>query len=268
MANQLNCGNCGGVLDIDPEKPTVECSFCGSRFSVSDLLGESERVKIEHIRRDVELGRQNLELERIHQAEAAIERTETAKKSVLGKVAIAFAVIALMMCISAFVQGAFLVGTIAAVQFILLLVTFLMGQQIISVKNKKLLTLPFAAALLLYVPFSLSVASSEVFNPPNSNEVIAWDEIVLSDRLPEPESKSGYISKNTKKELMMNVYNVPLKKYYDFVEECKKMGFTFDCKEDDNSYYASAEDGFKIRLHYRTLHDGTIDVELLAPKET
>ena len=264
MAIQLNCGNCGGVLDIDPEKPTVECSFCGSRFSVSDLLGESERVKIERIRRDVELGRQNLELERIRQAEAEIQRTETAKKSVVGKVAIAFAVIALMMSISAFVQGAFLVGTIAAVQFILLLVTFLMGQQIISVKNKKLLFLPFVLGILLYAPFSLSVASSEVFNPPNSNEIIAWDEIILSDRIPELDSESGYISKNTKKELMMNVYNVPLKKYYDFVEECKKLGFTVDGKEEENSYYASDEDGFKIRLHYRTLHDGTVDIDLMA----
>ena len=56
MANngnaQLMCGNCGGVLEIDPEKPTVVCSYCGSCFSVSDLLNESERLKIERIRRD------------------------------------------------------------------------------------------------------------------------------------------------------------------------------------------------------------------------
>lgn len=65
----------------------------------------------------------------------------------------------------------------------------------------------------------------------------------------------------------MNVYNIPLKVYYDFVEDCKKLGFTVDGKEDDNSYIASAEDGFRIRLHYRTLRDGTMDIELMAPKE-
>lgn len=140
MVNQFNCPNCGGALNIDPHGSTVECPFCGSHFPVSDLLGESDRVKIERIRRDVELGRQNLELERIRQAEAEIQRTETAKKSALGKVAIVIAVIALMMCISAFVQGAFLVGCITAVQFVLLFVTFLMGQQIISVKKKSCLS--------------------------------------------------------------------------------------------------------------------------------
>ncbi|MDE6733298.1 MAG: hypothetical protein K2J77_10530 [Oscillospiraceae bacterium] len=265
MANQFNCPNCGGALNIDPHGSTVECPFCGSRFPLSELLGESDSVKIERIRRDVELGRQNLELERMRQAEAEIERTETAKKSVLGKVAMVIAVISLMMCISAFVQGALLVGCIAAAQFVLLLVTFLMGQQIISVKNKKLLVLPFALALLLYAPFSYSVASSKVFNPPSSNEIIAWDEIVLGDRLPTINSDSGYVSKNTRKDLMMNVYNVPLKQYYDFVEGCKDLGFTVDGKEEENSYIASADDGFMLRLHYRTLHDGMVVIELAAP---
>lgn len=265
MANQFNCPNCGGVLNIDSHGSTVECPFCGGRFPLSELLGESDSVKIERIRRDVELGRQNLELERMRQAEAEIERTETAKKSVLGKVAMVIAVISLMMSISAIVKGAFLVGCIAAVQFVLLLVTFLMGQQIISVKNKKLLVLPFALALLLYAPFSYSVASSEVFNPRSSNETIAWDEIVLGDRLPTINSYSGYVSKNTRKDLTMNVYNVPLKQYYDFVEDCKDLGFTVDGKEEENSYIASAEDGFKLRLHYRTLHDGMVVIELAAP---
>lgn len=264
---QTACGNCGGALDIDPEKPTVVCSYCGSCFSVSDLLNESERVKIERIRRDVELGRQNLELERIRQAEAEIQRTESTKKSVIGKVAAVLAVIALLMCISAFVQGDFLVGSIAAVQFILFTVTFLIGQQIISAKNKKLHILPFTLALLLEIPFSLSVASSEVFNPPSSNEVIAWDEIVLSEHIPELDSESGYITKNTRNELMMNVYNIPLMKYYNFVEECKEMGYTINSNEDDRSYYAFSGDGFKIRLRYSTLHDGTVDVNVLAPNK-
>lgn len=267
MATQLNCGNCGGVLEIDPEKPTVECSFCGSRFSVSDLLNESEQLKLARIRRDVELGRQNLELARIRQAEAETQRTESAKVGVIGKIAIVLAVISILMCTSAFLQGAFLTGTIAAVQFMLFLVTFLICKQVIPVKNKKIHILLFTLALLLEIPFSLSVASSEVFNPPNSNEIIVWDEIVLSDRIPTLDQTSGYVSKNTRKELMMIVYNVPLKQYYDFVEDCKKLGFTNISKEDDNTYHATAGDGYSIRLHYSVLHDGTVDVDLFAPTE-
>lgn len=273
MANngnaQLMCGNCGGKLEIDPEKPTVVCSYCGSCFSVSDLLNESERLKIERIRRDVELGRQNLELERLRQAEAIrndnIRQTESAKLGTIGKIAIVLAVIAMLMSVSAFTQGEPLIGSIAAVQFILFTVTFLIAKQVIPVKLKKLHTFLFAAALILEIPFSLLVSSSEVFNPPNSNGMIAWDEIVLSDRIPELESKNGYVTKNTKKELMMNVYNVPLKRYYSIVEDCKAMGFTVDGKEDDKSYQASAQDGYKIRIHYSVLHDGTVDIDLFAP---
>ena len=265
MDNRFSCPNCGGALNIDPQGSVAECPFCGSRFPLSALLDESDSVKIERLRRDVELGRQNLEIERIRQAEAEVERMDTAKKSVLGKVAIVLAVIALMMCISAVVKGAFLVGSIAAAQFVLLLVTFLMGQRVVSAKNKRLLILPFALALILYAPFSFAVASSEVFNPPLSNEVIVWDDIVLGDRLPAINSDRGYVSKNTRKELIMNVYNVPLKQYYDFVEGCKDLGFTVDGKEEDNSYIASAEDGFGLRLHYRTLHDGMVVIELVSP---
>lgn len=248
MANRFNCPNCGGALNIDPHGSTVECPFC-KPFPV---VRSVRRIGQRKDRADPARCR----------AEAEIERTEIAKKSVIGKIAIVIAVIALMMSISAIVQGAFLVGCIAAVQFVLLLITFLMGQQIISVKNKKLLILPFALAFLLYAPFSYAVANSEVFNPQSGNEIIAWDNIVLGDRFPAINSDSGYVSKNTRKELIMNVYNVPLKQYYDFVEGCKDLGFTVDGKEEENSYIASAEDGLMLRLHYRTLHDGMIVIEL------
>ena len=127
MADRFNCPNCGGVLNIDPHNSTVECPYCSSSLPLSELMGESDSVKIARIQRDVELGRQKLELERMRQAEAEVERVEVAKKSVLGKIAIVIAIISLMMSISAIVQGAFLVGCIAAVQFVLLLITFLMG---------------------------------------------------------------------------------------------------------------------------------------------
>ena len=267
---QLMCDNCGGILDIDPEKATVVCSFCGSCFSVSELLNESERIKIERIRRDVELGRQNLELERMRQAEAIrnenIRRTEASKKSLISKISIVFAVISLLMCVSAFMKGALLTGCIAAIQFILFTVVFLMGKRIAPAKTKKSHALLFAVALLLEIPFSMSVATNEAFQSSKNNDIIAWDEIVLGDRIPELDSESGYISKNTRYELMMNVYGVPLKRYYDFVEDCKEMGYTVGPVEDDKSYRADAQDGFTLYVHYSVLHDGNVDVNLFAPK--
>lgn len=267
----IMCSNCGGILDIDPENPTVVCSFCGSCFSVSGLLNESETVKIERLRRDVELGRQNLELERIRQEEAHrndnIRQIEASKKSFLSKISIVFASISMLMCITGFVNGVHLMGIIAGIQCILFAVTFFIGQQVIPVKARKIHILPFTLAIMLEIPFAMLIAASDEFQPSNNSLIISWDEIVLSDRLPKLDSENGYMMKNTKTELMMNVYNIPIKRYYDFVEDCKEMGYTLESDENNESYRAYAQDGYKIYLRYSVLHDGTVDVNLFAPKE-
>ncbi len=141
-----------------------------------------------------------------------------------------------------------------------------MGKRMASAKTKKLYVFLFTVALILEIPFSLSVATNEAFQTSKNNDVIAWDEIVLGDRIPELDSESGYISKNTRSELMMNVYCVPLKRYYDFVEDCKEMGYTIEPDEDDKSYRADAKDGYILYVRYSVLHDGTVDVNLFAPK--
>lgn len=269
---RLTCGNCGGALDIDPEKPTAVCSFCGSCYSVSELLNETEQLKLERIRRDVELGRQNLELARIRQAEAVRNdsalKEEVAKKSFLGRVAIILAVISLAMCVYCFfVIAAPLSGCIAGVQCVLFVVSFFIGQQVIPTRSKRLHILPFTLAALLAVPFSLSIAMNEELQPTNDAEVLSWNEIVLSDRIPELYSDEGYLMKNTRDDLMVSVYDIPIKEYYGFVDGCKDMGYTVDSIEDVESYTAFAADGFRLSVRYSVRRDGTVEIHLFAPKD-
>ena len=40
------CANCGGQLEIDATQETIECPYCGTDYSVSDLLNDSDAVKI------------------------------------------------------------------------------------------------------------------------------------------------------------------------------------------------------------------------------
>lgn len=44
------CSNCGGQLEINILKDSVECPFCGTNYLTADLLNESDSVKIEKIK--------------------------------------------------------------------------------------------------------------------------------------------------------------------------------------------------------------------------
>ena len=62
------CANCGGQLEIDATQETIECPYCGTDYSVSDLLNDSDAVKIEKIKsktqKDIEMGKLEHEKEK------------------------------------------------------------------------------------------------------------------------------------------------------------------------------------------------------------
>ena len=65
------CSNCGGQLEIDTSKEYTECPYCGTKYSVPDLLGDTEAVRVEKIKsqayKEVEKGKQQIESERLRQ---------------------------------------------------------------------------------------------------------------------------------------------------------------------------------------------------------
>ena len=61
------CTNCGGQLDIDNLKDTVECPFCGTSYQVNELINESDAVRIEKIKTNAQ---QEIEKEKLkHEVE-------------------------------------------------------------------------------------------------------------------------------------------------------------------------------------------------------
>lgn len=270
--NALLCDNCGGKLDVDSSKTMATCPFCGTCFSVSGLFSESDEVVIERIRRDVEIGRQSIESERLRQANNAsvrhelAERTEAFKKSKLSKLSIIFAIISFLFCILGFATKTPLMGIIAGVQSILYFITFFMGMQIIPEKKRNLHILPFILALLLIIPFLISPTTRTSKRNSSKDDTFTWDTIVLSDKIPVLESEKGYIWSNTKANLRLNVYNIPIKQYYEFVESCKTMGYTIESAEEAEKYSAFDQSGYKLSLHYYSINDGEVNIEIDAPE--
>ena len=128
------CKSCGAKLNIDPSQVMAICDYCGSSMLVSELINESDDVKIQKIKsqayKDVEMGKQQLEAERIkneaekEKRQADENSVEKFKKSKFSKVLIIFAVVSALFCAVAFNDGKVLAGIIGIVQTALFVVSY------------------------------------------------------------------------------------------------------------------------------------------------
>ncbi|MCH5205604.1 MAG: hypothetical protein J1F09_01540 [Oscillospiraceae bacterium] len=162
--SRLICESCGGILEVDPTKTIARCPFCGTCYSVSGLLNESDEVKIAKIQfqayRDVELGRQQVDIlkekneaERLRQQserdkrQEQMERAKAFRNGDVGKVLVILAIIGLFHFIFYFtiknIWGCFL----AVAMIILLFFSFVLGYI-----GKRLYIIPAILGVALLIP--------------------------------------------------------------------------------------------------------------------
>ena len=265
------CKSCGAKLNIDPSQVMAICDYCGSSMLVSELINESDDVKIQKIKsqayKDVEMGKQQLEAERIkneaekEKRQADENSVEKFKKSKFSKVLIIFAVVSALFCAVAFNDGKVLAGIIGIVQTALFVVSYLMGIQVIKEKKRNLRTLVAIIAFVLLIPF-LSLYSVDVDKAVD----IEWSDIVLGDVIPQPESNRGEITFNSESELYISIHNMSQSQYNDYVSACKEKGFTIDIDESSISFSAYNQDGYKLSLTYFE-SDSEMSIDLDPPME-
>ena len=100
----------------------------------------------------------------------------------------------------------------------------------------------------------------------NKSEKIKWDDIILSEQLPEPPKKNGKINDNTAEALSVEIYKISDKQFNNYVEACKAKGFTVDSESDSMSYGAYNAEGYKLSLsHYGS--EAEMKIELEKPLE-
>lgn len=101
----------------------------------------------------------------------------------------------------------------------------------------------------------------------NKSEKIKWDDIILSEQLPEPPKKNGKINDNTAEALSVEIYKISDKQFNNYVEACKAKGFTVDSESDySSSYDAYNAAGYKLSLGYYGSRD-QMKIELEKPIE-
>lgn len=250
------CSNCGGQLEIDTSKEYTECPYCGTKYSVPDLLGDTEAVRVEKIKsqayKEVEKGKQQIESERLKQ-EAQKNEEECVrkfKKGILSKLLVVFIIFDSLFTVLAFVNGSIASGLVGLLGIALYILSFLFGLRIIKTKAKNLHIITTIVALILVFPFLALMG-----NKSNTQDYkdFDWNDIELHEYLPEPRSHSGEIISNTDESLYMGV-KASESEFDEYVKACKEMGYTVEANESNQLYSAYNSDGYDLSLIFYDDH--------------
>lgn len=250
------CSNCGGQLEIDSSKEYTECPYCGTKYSVSDLLGDTEAVRVEKIKsqayKEVEKGKQQLESERLRQ-EALKNEEESVrkfKKGALSKLLVVFIIIDSLFTVLAFANGSIASGLVGLLGIALYILSFLFGLRIIKTKAKNLHIITTIVALVLAFPFLALMG-----NKSNTQDYkdFDWNDIELHEFLPEPKSHSGEIITNTDESLYLGI-KASENEFDEYVKACKEMGYTVEANESKQLYSAFNSDGYDLSLIFYDDH--------------
>lgn len=93
-----------------------------------------------------------------------------------------------------------------------------------------------------------------------------WSNMVLGDLLPLPESNLGKNLINTEDYLYIDIINVSVDDYKEYVNSCRENGFDLKVDEYDFWFDAQNEDGYELSLYYYE-SDEELSIDLTAPDE-
>lgn len=246
------CSNCGGQLEIDSSKEYTECPYCGTKYSVSDLLGDTEAVRVEKIKsqayKEVEKGKQQLESERLRQE--ALKNEEEGvrkfKKGALSKLLVVFIIIDSLFTVLAFANGSIASGLVGLLGIALYILSFLFGLRIIKTKAKNLHIITTIVALILAFPFLALMGNKSVSKDYKDFD---WNNIKLHEFLPEPKLNSGEIISNSDESLSIYI-KASENDYIEYVKSCIEKGYTVDSSETETTYSAFNSDGYDLSLYF------------------
>lgn len=260
------CSNCGGQLEIDTSKEYTECPYCGTKYSVPDLLGDTEAVRVEKIKsqayKEVEKGKQQIESERLKQEAQKNEdaSVNAFKKGKLSKVLIITLILSAIFSTLAFSNGKIAAGLVGLLMLVLFVISLLIGLHIINSKVKHLHIITTIVAILLFIPF-FSLFNMKSYT--KNYKDFYWNDIKLHEYLPEPKSKSADVILNSDELLSIDV-KASESDYNEYVKACIEMGYTVDSSESDSIYSAFNSDGYDLSLYFS---DDYYSIHLNAPEK-
>lgn len=262
------CKSCGAHLDPDNLSDVVKCPYCGTVYSVSDLMNESDAVRIERINAQREKDLQTASIKEAAEREKREERKasiEKFKKSKFAKFLIVCTIISALVATFNLSNRISVSGVIALIQAELYITAWLLGTGVIKEKRENQHTLVAVISFALIIPFFLFSGKSSNSTSKKAEE-INWTDIEMHEYLPEPGKAVGKIHTNTKTSLSLDLNGFSEKDYKSYRDDCIKAGYDIDAYEFSLSYSAFNPDGYELKIsYYESLEEAT--VHLNAPEE-
>ena len=275
---RLVCRGCGSVMDVAEGGSVLVCPSCGSRELVVDdrdvaveKIRESSRRAETQARTAVEMGRQELRRTELKQSEERdrLDREERGareyRKGCLYKVTIVFVIVFALFCMFSFMLGYVLGGAILVIQVVLLVLSLLMGSRAVFAKHGRLYVIPAVAAILLTgLSFSACLGIPTAGRQVEEETPIVWSDLVMGDQIPQVEETHGDVWQNTKSSLWVDVEISGPQQYYDYVEQCKSMGYDAVSEETDSTFTAYNDAGAMLSIQYWDFSQDEMKIELTA----
>lgn len=131
------------------------------------------------------------------------------------------------------------------------------SKQAPSISLKKVMIIGVAIIFLLVCISGIQAALKDRIN---------WNEVVLGEMLPEPDSKKGYIWENSTKNLHIDIYNTSTSEYYEYISECSEETFLIEPKTEEFSYCAYNSEGYQLTITYSEYSE-EMSIEIDEPIE-
>lgn len=263
------CKHCGANLEIQSMSDIAYCPYCGTAYSPSDLLNESDTIKAERIRAqsvlEVETARIKEAAEKEKREESKSEE-ENFKKSKFGKFLIVCAILCAVVTVLIFLIRFSFAGVISLLQTGMFATAWISGAGILKKIKKGVRVLITIGAFVLILPFVLSCRASACAPKETKPEKFDWADIELSEELPKPQKTYGEIDHNTRTAAILTLCDVTEKGFRAYRDECMESGYTIESDEAQHAYAAYNREGFHLRLVYSESQE-EMTVFIDAPEE-
>ena len=116
----------------------------------------------------------------------------------------------------------------------------------------------FVLALLIVSILCITACGSNA-------EEIDWENIILGDVIPEPQSNKMEILSNDNEWLNIDIEKISENEYYEYQRWCgEDKGFTIDTESYGSSFYGYNQDGYYLSLYYND-SEKELNIDLEAP---